>query len=68
MVFITGVENLMAIIHLPRRNILNVEKLVTSPQITKNEENSSTSKKFEGKKNIFKKYNKKKNGKACYVE
>jgi hypothetical protein len=39
-----------------------------STNYKKNEENSSTSKKFEGKKNIFKKYNKKKNGKACYVE
>jgi hypothetical protein len=33
----------------------------------KDEENSSKSKKFEGKKKLFKKYNKKKNGKACYV-
>jgi archaellum component FlaC len=34
----------------------------------KKEENSSKSKKFEGKKKLFKKYIKKKNGKACYVE
>jgi hypothetical protein len=30
--------------------------------------NNSSKKKFEGKKKLFKKYNKKKNGKACYVE
>jgi hypothetical protein len=34
----------------------------------KDADNSSKSKKFEGKKNLFKKYNKKKIGKACYVE
>jgi hypothetical protein len=34
----------------------------------KDEDNSSKKKKFEGKKKLFKKYNKKKNGKACYVE
>jgi hypothetical protein len=34
----------------------------------KGEHNSSKKKKFEGKKKLFKKYNKKKNGKACYVE
>jgi hypothetical protein len=34
----------------------------------KDEDNSSKRKKFEGKKKLFKKYNKKKNGKACYVE
>jgi hypothetical protein len=34
----------------------------------KDEDNSSKKKKFEGKKKVFKKYNKKKNGKACYVE
>jgi hypothetical protein len=34
----------------------------------KDKENSSKKNKFEGKKNFFKKYNKKKNGKACYVE
>jgi hypothetical protein len=34
----------------------------------KDEYNSSKKKKFEGKKKLFKKYNKKKNGKACYVE
>jgi hypothetical protein len=33
-----------------------------------NEDNSSKKKKFEGKKKLFQKYNKKKNGKACYVE
>jgi hypothetical protein len=33
----------------------------------KDKDNSSKKKKFEGKKNLFKKYNKK-NGKACYVE
>jgi hypothetical protein len=33
----------------------------------KDEDNSSNNK-FEGKKKLFKKYNKKKNGKACYVE
>jgi hypothetical protein len=32
------------------------------------EEDNSSKKKFEGKKKLFKKYNKKKNGKACYVE
>jgi hypothetical protein len=32
----------------------------------KNEDNSS--KKFEGKKKLLKKYNKKKNGKSCFVE
>jgi hypothetical protein len=31
----------------------------------KDEDNSSKKKKFEGKKKLFKKYNKKKNGKAC---
>jgi hypothetical protein len=31
----------------------------------KDEDNSSKKKKFEGKKELFKKYNKKKNGKAC---
>jgi hypothetical protein len=35
---------------------------------SKDEDNSSKKKKFEGKKKLFKKYNKKKNGKACYVE
>jgi hypothetical protein len=34
----------------------------------KDEDNSSKKKKFGGKKKLFKKYNKKKNGKACYVE
>jgi hypothetical protein len=34
----------------------------------KDEDNSSKKKKFEGNKKLFKKYNKKKNGKACYVE
>jgi hypothetical protein len=34
----------------------------------KDEENSSKKKKFEGTKKLFKKYNKKKNGKSCYVE
>jgi hypothetical protein len=34
----------------------------------KDENNSSKKKKFEGKKKLLKKYNKKKNGKACYVE
>jgi hypothetical protein len=34
----------------------------------KDEDNSSKKKKFEGKKKLFKKYNKKKNGKACYIE
>jgi hypothetical protein len=34
----------------------------------KDEYNSSKKKKFEGKKKLFKKYNKKKNGKACYIE
>jgi hypothetical protein len=34
----------------------------------KDEDNSSKKKKFEGKKKLFTKYNKKKNGKACYVE
>jgi hypothetical protein len=32
------------------------------------DEDNSSKKKFEGKKKLFKKYNKKKNGKACYVE
>jgi hypothetical protein len=32
------------------------------------DEDNSSKKKFEGKKELFKKYNKKKNGKACYVE
>jgi hypothetical protein len=34
----------------------------------KDEDNSSKKKKFKGKKKLFKQYNKKKNGKACYVE
>jgi hypothetical protein len=34
----------------------------------KDEDNSSKKKKFEGKKKLFKKYNKKRNDKACYVE
>jgi hypothetical protein len=34
----------------------------------KDEDNSNKKKKFEGKKKLFKKYNKKKNGKTCYVE
>jgi hypothetical protein len=34
----------------------------------KDADNSSKNKKFEGKKNLFKKYNKKKIGKTCYVE
>jgi hypothetical protein len=34
----------------------------------KDEDNSSKKKKFEGKQKLLKKYNKKKNGKACYVE
>jgi hypothetical protein len=34
----------------------------------KDEDNSSKKKKFKGKKKLFKKYNKKKNGNACYVE
>jgi hypothetical protein len=34
----------------------------------KDEDNSSKKKKFEGKKKLFKEYNKKKNGKICYVE
>jgi hypothetical protein len=34
----------------------------------KDEDNSSKKKKFEGKKKLFKKYNKKKNEKACYVK
>jgi hypothetical protein len=34
----------------------------------KDEDNSSKKEKFEDKKKLFKKYNKKKNGKACYVE
>jgi hypothetical protein len=34
----------------------------------KDEDNSIKKKKFEGKKKLFKKYNKKKNGKACYIE
>jgi hypothetical protein len=32
------------------------------------DEDHSSKKKFEGKKKLFKKYDKKKNGKACYVE
>jgi hypothetical protein len=32
------------------------------------DEDNSSNKKFEGKKKLFKKYNKKKNGKTCYVE
>jgi hypothetical protein len=32
------------------------------------DEDNSNKKKFEGKKKLFKNYNKKKNGKACYVE
>jgi hypothetical protein len=32
------------------------------------DEDDSRKKKFDGKKKLFKKYNKKKNGKACYVE
>jgi hypothetical protein len=34
----------------------------------KDEENFSKNKKFEGKKRLFKKYNKKKNGKTCYIK
>jgi hypothetical protein len=34
----------------------------------KDEDNSSKSKKFEGKRKLFKKYNKKKSDEACYVE
>jgi hypothetical protein len=34
----------------------------------KDEDNSTKKKKFEGKKKLFRKYNKKKNDKACYVE
>jgi hypothetical protein len=34
----------------------------------KDKDNSSKKKRFEGKKKLFKKYNEKKNGKACYVE
>jgi hypothetical protein len=34
----------------------------------KNKDEDNSSKKFEGKKKLFKKYNKKKSGKACYVE
>jgi hypothetical protein len=34
----------------------------------KNKDEDNSSKKFEGKKKMFNKYNKKKNGKACYVE
>jgi hypothetical protein len=34
----------------------------------KNKGEDDSSKKFDGKKKLFKKYNKKKNGKACYVE
>jgi hypothetical protein len=34
----------------------------------KKDEDHSNNMKFEGKKKLFKKYNKKKNGKACYVE
>jgi hypothetical protein len=32
------------------------------------DEDDSSKKKFDGKKKLFRKYNKKKNGKACYVE
>jgi hypothetical protein len=32
------------------------------------DEDNSSMKMFEGKKKLFKKYNKKKNGKACYIE
>jgi hypothetical protein len=32
------------------------------------DEDNSSKKKFDGKKKLFKKYNKKKNGKVCYVE
>jgi hypothetical protein len=32
------------------------------------DEDNSNKKKFEGKKKLFKKYNKKKNDKECYVE
>jgi hypothetical protein len=35
MVFITRVGNLVVRIHLPRRNVLNGEEWVTSPQIAK---------------------------------
>jgi hypothetical protein len=35
MVFITRVGNLVVRIHLPRRNVLNSEEWVTSPQIAK---------------------------------
>jgi hypothetical protein len=34
----------------------------------KNKDEDNSSKKFDGKKKLFKKYNKKKNGKTCYVE
>jgi hypothetical protein len=34
----------------------------------KNKDEDNSSKEFEGKKKLFKKYNKKKNDKACYVE
>jgi hypothetical protein len=34
----------------------------------KNKDKDNSSKKFDGKKKLFKEYNKRKNGKACYVE
>jgi hypothetical protein len=61
--------DLIARIILPRRNdeCGNMSHISTNC-MNKNEDNSSKKKKFEGKKKLFKKYNKKKNGKTCYVE
>jgi hypothetical protein len=47
---------------------LSVTKWVISPQIARTNEDHSSNKKFEGRKKLFKEYNKKKNGKTCYIE
>jgi hypothetical protein len=69
-VVLARVVNLIARIHSARRNAFECGEMgrISTNCKNKDEDNSSKKKKFEGKKKLFKKYNKKKNGKTCYVE
>jgi hypothetical protein len=68
-VALAKITNLIARILLPRRSAFKCGEMGHISTNCKNkDEDNSNKKKFEDKKKLFKKYNKKKNGKACYVE
>jgi hypothetical protein len=68
-VALAKITNLIARILLPRRSAFKCGEMGHISTNCKNkDEDNSNKKKFEDKKKLFKKYNKKKNGKTCYVE